>query len=122
MGEMQGVQVGKPRISLETRLYQWLGQHDGFYTHPPLDHRKLYICEGQEVVSLNNDGFEVWIGRLDKWHWHTNTKEFRQICFWYLRQWVFVDWFGLRSWLWYKLLHRQCRTMTKPAETGGWDG
>lgn len=93
---------------MEEKLYEWLGQYDGFYTHPPLDHRKMYTKDGY-VISLNNDGFETWIGTPDKWYWHTKNADFRKIALWHLRIWIFVDWFGLRSWLWYKLLHRQCR-------------
>ncbi len=96
----------KPRIDLETKLYRKLGQYDGFYTNPPLDKRKLYI-DGM-VISLNNDGFETWIGYPDKWAVHFRNDKFRTICFWALKQWIFVDWFGLRSWIWYKLLSRQC--------------
>lgn len=89
----------------EDRIYNWLGQYDGFYTRPPLDHRKIYVND--RVISLNNDGSETWIGSPDQWYVFFKNSDFRKIAFWSLRQWAFVDWFGLRSWLWYKLLHRK---------------
>lgn len=101
------VATAKERIGLEKRIYRLLGQYEFPYTRPPLDQRKMYISG--MVVCLNNDGFEVWIGTPDCWETHMKNAEFRKICFWYLRQWAFTDWFGLRSFLWYKLLHRQVK-------------
>lgn len=104
------------RLSFEDWLYRKLGQYDGFYTHPPLDHRKMYIHKGdyRMVVCLNNDGGETWIGTENEWHTHMKNEEFRKVCFWFLWTWAWIDWFGLRSWVWYKLLHRRVnRAMPK---------
>lgn len=98
--------VGKPSFNLEDWLYEKLGTDWCGNTSPPLNHRKMYTKDGY-VVSLNNDGFETWIGRPDAWIWHTRNAEFRRIAWWAIRQHIFVDWCGLRSWLWYKLLHRR---------------
>lgn len=105
-GEQQAVATGKPKVDLETKIYRMLGQYDGFYTHPPLNGRGMVI-DGK-IVRLNNDGFEVWIGTADEWHTFMPNERFRSVCFWFLRTWIFIDWFGLRSFLWYKFLTRQC--------------
>lgn len=109
MGDKQPA-TGKKYIDLEQRIYRLLGQYDGFYTHPPLDHRKKYF--GTDLVCFNNDGHEVWLGTSDTWHVFYSHSVFRQICFWYLAQWIFIDWFGLRTFFWFKLLNRQCRKIT----------
>lgn len=93
--------------SVQEFFYRKLGQRDSIYVRPPLDHRKLYIA-GQ-VVSLNNDGFETWIGYPDKWLTHFKNDDFRKITLWFMYMWICVDWFGLRSWIWYKLLAVKCR-------------
>lgn len=67
---------GKYRPDLETRLYQFIGQFDGFYTHPPLHHRKLYV--GDDLMMFLNDGFDIYIGTADKWTYSYRHKEFRQ--------------------------------------------
>lgn len=97
---------------LEDWLYEALGGEWCGNISPPLDKRKIYTSDGY-VVSLNNDGFETWIGTPDKWCWHTKNAEFRKIALWHLRIWIFVDWFGLRSWIWYKLLRRQCEEIKR---------
>lgn len=91
---------------IELFLFRALGQHDGFYTRPSLDNRKFYF-HTNNLVLFNNDGHEVWMGTSDNWSWHTTHPNFRRIVFWYLYQWCVVDWFGLRSWLWFKLLGRR---------------
>ena len=37
--------------------------------------------------------------------WMVPTSTFRTLAFWYLRRWVFGEWFGLRRWLFFKWLH-----------------
>lgn len=91
---------------MEEFIYKLLGQYDGFYVNPPLDKRKMYIDD--KVICLNNDGFEAWIGTPNEWQTYFKNEDFRKVCFWYLRTWIFIDWFGLRSFIWYKLLHRKC--------------
>jgi hypothetical protein len=102
------VSTKKQRVDIETRLYQWLGQHDGYYTHPPMDRRKFYL-PNNEIISLNNDGMEVWFGTMDKWHCFYRKELFVKISFWYIGLWIFKDWCGLRTKLWYSLLSRQVK-------------
>ena|ERR1700676_243754 len=96
-------------------LYRRLGQIDEPYVHPPKDRRKLYFGNN-EVISFNNDGLDVWIGHVDEWKFHTDHCEFRKIALWYLYQWSIVDWFGLRSYLWYKLLNIHISNNTPPKQ------
>lgn len=89
-------------------LYNILGQYDGFYTRPPLDHRKLYL-NSNELICFNNDGGEVWLGRSDEWCWRCKHRDFQKIVLWYLYQWVFVDWLGLRTKIWFYLLRQKIK-------------
>ena len=94
------------RIGIEDRLYRALGQLDEPYVRPPLCGRRADVAG--KVCYFGNDGFDFLVGTPSEWQLYLSAKEFRQICFWYLYQWAFVDWFGLRSFLWYKLLSRRC--------------
>jgi hypothetical protein len=93
---------------LETKLYQAIGQYDEPYTHPPLHARKKYYAQDQ-LIKFNNDGHEVWFGSSDAWHFHLPHSEFKKVVRWYLYQWIIVDWCGLRTKIWFFLLHRQVR-------------
>ena len=100
---------GKPRVDLETRLYRWLGQYDGvIYTDPPGD--RLYMCRTKDsVIKTGNDGSVLWIGTPDTWYWHCRFPEARKLAWFILwNWWAKSTWFGLRRWLWYRLLARQC--------------
>lgn len=93
-------------MKIEDFLYKNIGQFDGFFTHPPLDKRKFYFAK-DELIMFTEDGGEVYLGTSNNWDWHTKHKEFRKIVFWYLFQWAFVDWFGVRTHVWHWLLRRQ---------------
>lgn len=113
------------RVSIRERIYRWLGQFDGFYTKPPLDERKRYF--GEDLIKFNNDGFEVWFGTANQWHCFYRHDQFRRMVAWYLWQVTVVDWFGLRTWIWYKLLHRRVNRHRaaheeKPLGDGGKNG
>lgn len=90
-----------------------VSKYDGFYSKPPLDHNKLIYSKSSEqqyeLVCFCNDGGEVWLGRADKWHTFMKHNEFLKICLWYLYQRSVVDFFGLRTWLYYKLLSASLR-------------
>jgi hypothetical protein len=103
--EKQQAMVGKPRRSLEDRLYSFLSNHWCGNKVPPMDHRTMY--RGERVVSFLNDGWDVYVGTRDEWIYGFRQDEFRAMSFWYLRHYVFTDWFGLRTKLWYWLLHRR---------------
>jgi hypothetical protein len=89
-------------------LLKIVSQYDGFYTKPPLDHLKYQINQ-YDLVCFCNDGFEVWIGTDEKWHTFYKHKEFKKMIFWYLKTWAFKDLFGLRTWLYYKLLSKSIK-------------
>lgn len=93
---------------IERFLYRILGQEDYPYVRPPLCGRKFYFTEDQ-LIKFNNDGHDVWLGSSDSWDWHCNHREFRRIIAWYLYQWVIIDWFGLRSKIWFFLLSRKIK-------------
>jgi hypothetical protein len=83
----------------------------------PLDHRTLYIdSEGcKYVFSFLNDSFEIGIGYPEKWHGIYRRECIHKFIFWYLRNYIFGEWFGLRRYIWYKLLHRKVKKHLKYA-------
>lgn len=84
-------------------LLKLFSQYDGFYTKPPMDHLKKYYTK-DELICFCNDGGEVWFGRSDSWYHFMKHSEFRSVIWWYLKTWAFKDFFGLRTFIYYKLL------------------
>lgn len=98
------------RRSVETWLYDALGEEYCGSTTMPLDHRTLTWtskdgCE--RVFVFLNDGFEVGFGYPHEWQVILRREDFHKVARWYVRQWAFGEWFGLRRVLWYRLLHRR---------------
>jgi hypothetical protein len=93
---------------LENRLYVMLGTDWGGNPNPPMNEVKHYTETNgfRQVYRIGNDGFELWIGTLDKWYWHTNRQGAREL-WWFILRWWLGEWFGLRRWFWYRLLHRR---------------
>jgi hypothetical protein len=75
----------------------------------PLENTVLHYedqsCD--RVVMFLNDAFELGFGYPNEWHMIIRRKSFHKIMRWYLWNWVVFEWFGVRRWLWYKLLHRR---------------
>ncbi len=95
---------------LENRLYDLLGDEFCGGTTMPLDHRALkWRSEDgvDRVFVFLNDAFEVGVGYPDQWQAIIRREDWHKMMRWYLRQWAFGEWFGLRRWAWYKLLHRR---------------
>ena len=98
------------KLKLENKLYHilstdWCGNDD-----VPLTYRRLKIKhdDGLEyVISFENDSFELGFGYPDKWLMFLGRKDFHKVMRWYLKNWAWGEWFGLRRYLWYKLLHRK---------------
>ncbi len=63
-------------------------------------------------AKFGNDASEIWIAEQyiepnihsEKWVFHDKTWVFRRIAFWYLWNWAWSEWFGIRRWLYYKVL------------------
>lgn len=105
---LTGVSSGsEQKKSFEEILYNKFGQYDWPYTHPPMDKRKLFFGEFDNLIKFNNDGHEVWLGNDNEWYCHYKHSEFRKMIYWYLYQYAIVDWFGLRTKIWFFLLHRR---------------
>lgn len=92
----------------ENKLYDLLGYRLVGNTVPPLDNTTLHYHDDgiHWVASITEDAHEVGLGYYDEWKMFINRPQFHKIIRWYLWQWSVHDWFGLRRWLWYKLLHR----------------
>lgn len=104
----------------EYRLYhalseKWCG-NDGV----PLDHRRLIADDDgcERVFAFLNDSFEIGIGWRERWHAIIRRETIHRFIWWYLRQWAFGEWLGVRRWLWYKLLHRQVERSRRTLPTG----
>jgi len=104
-----GVYYKVKNFSLEKWLYHLLSEKWCGNDMVPLDHRTLYVnnhgCD--YVFSFLNDSFEIGIGYPNKWHTILRRETIHKFIWWYLRLWIFSEWFGLRRYIWYKLLHRQ---------------
>jgi hypothetical protein len=104
--------------NIEDRLYDLLGnrRHPDDMTGPPMDGRKFYWGDplkkewgsmpGTYVASQTEDGSDLWFGHVDEWHFHMSLGTARRMAAWVLWQAV-KDAFGLRTKLWYWLLHRK---------------
>lgn len=108
MSDEPQLAMGKRRVGLEERLYQWLGHYDYPYTHPP-GHELRMMIDDDQLARVGNDGFELWLGTMDHWHVFYRAPEARKLARFILwNWWAKATWFGLRPWLWYKLLARRC--------------
>lgn len=95
---------------LENRLFELLSTEWCGNDSPPLRYKKLTYGRkwgGESIVSFENDSGELGFGYPDKWKMFIDRKDFHIIVRWYLKQWSWGEWFGLRRWIWYKLLHRR---------------
>ncbi len=96
--------------SLEQRLYHWLSDEWGGNDTVPgtsLDFR-FRETTWPDIANPHNDGSELWIGTMDRWHTHMERSEAHRLALWILVTWWGKgEWFGLKRWLWYKLLFRR---------------
>lgn len=101
-------------LSWENRLYHILSTKWCGNEVPPLDHETLYVDDPhgcKYVFSFLNDSFEIGIGYPSQWNTILRRETIHKFIRWYLFKYVFIEWLGIRRWLWYKLLHRSvCRS------------
>lgn len=101
------------KIALEERLYEALGQYDGeIYTLPPGDR----LCHGDSIMvaRVGNGGSDLFIGTRDEWLFVRSAKQARRLAWFILwTWWAKSTWCGVRTWLWYKLLHRKAKRYLK---------
>ena len=95
---------------LEHRLYELLSDEYCGNETMPLGNRSLRVttpdgCE--RVVMFTNDAFDLGFGYPDEWQMIIRREYFHQVMRWYLKQWAFGEWFGLKRKIWYVLLHRK---------------
>ncbi|MBP9839983.1 MAG: hypothetical protein KBC44_03355 [Candidatus Pacebacteria bacterium] len=108
-----GVGTDKRRLpklrDAENKLYELLSTDWCGNDSPPLTYRKMtYGEDGCEyVVVFEEDSSALGFGYPDEWKLFIDRKNFHKVVRWYLKQWAWGDWFGVRRWLWYKLLHRK---------------
>lgn len=102
----KAVSVGKHRRKLDQWLMDTFGRDWCGSSGPPTDNRKVYIHDGSvtRVFVTTNDGFEVGIGYPDEWHVIMRRKAALHLACFVFKIYLF-DWFGLRSWIYYRALH-----------------
>ena len=85
----------------------------------PLDQSGTAFNDDGEstVVALQNDASEVSFGYSDRWEFHMSRKQFHKVMRWYFIQWSWGEWFGLRRWLWFWLLHRHVNARRRYGRT-----
>ncbi len=98
--------------TLEGKAFIMLGDDWGGNPGPPGQNvivRTDYADEAgvERVFSWgSNDGFDLGIGYPDEWHVFINRKEAAAL-WWAITRRALSTWFGVRRWLWYKLLNRR---------------
>ena len=99
---------------VERALSHFAGQHgrDPWHGNPPMDnfthtYRPFPGSTDPHVVAIIEDGREVWLGTPHRWHHHMTRPQFHAIIRWYIHRHVFHDWCGLRTSLYFWLLHRR---------------
>jgi hypothetical protein len=99
----------------ERRLMHLVAENSCGNDGVPLDWRTLHVddqgCE--RVFAFLNDSFEIGIGWPDRWHCIIRREAIHKFIWWYLRQWIFGEWLGLRRWIYYRLLHRSVERFAK---------
>ncbi len=107
------------RRSLEEWLYDALGTQACGNTCAPGDWMKMPggLNESTPIVSVGEDGFTLWLGGVHVWQFSMSRVAARKLALWVLfRWWIGAEWFGLRRWAWYKLLHRRCARYSWPSD------
>jgi hypothetical protein len=101
---------------LEGVLWHWLSDNWCGLDGPPLDH-KWYAVEEPgpkgrgtpHVIGLTDDAACVSLGTPQTWAYSLHRAVWNKLVLWYLIQWGVLELFGLRRWLWYKLLSRRVK-------------
>lgn len=83
----------------------------------PPESRTLYYRDGREVprgtedaevISANNDGFELWFGTPHRWRHHMRAEDVRLLTRYLIWDWyVNARWLGLRRPIYYWALRRE---------------
>jgi hypothetical protein len=90
----------------------WLGNND-----PPLTDKTIlkydvhftkdtWNNEAYSIVTYVDDGHEIGFGYHDEWKLIISRKVFAKAVRSYIKIWAWDNWFGLRSWLYFKALHK----------------
>lgn len=93
-------------------LYDLIGSEWGGNVDVPLSHHSKTVNSKMEsvdyVISFLNDSSDIGLGYPDEWHGIYDRKAFRKMICWYVWKSTVCEWFGLRRWIFYKLLIIKC--------------
>ena len=104
------------RKDLDHKIMHWAGDDWCGNDVPPAStlRWKIYYDDTDDsgeyrVYSVDNDGFDLWIGYANEWKWHMSRKEALKLAWFILWTWRGKgEWFGFKRWAYYKALHRSC--------------
>lgn len=108
---------------VESRAYSLISDHKVGGDSAPGDwlfHTiRTYPDGGGFMSNTSEDGGTLWIGNNERQLIALTRKEARALArFILLRWWVRAEWFGLRRWLWLKLLHRRVERWKRESGSG----
>lgn len=96
------------------------------YSDPPEPKPLRYVMRGRklqrvessaaeyQIITPNNDGFELWFGWNSRWNHHISEREVRALFWWLLWDWYAkARWFGLRRPVYYWALRRHLNLWRK---------
>ena len=112
------------RFSFEDWFYRLISDHTVGGDAVPLSWSSKHFIGNRSgdleyVLAFLDDSFSVGIGYPTSWNCILDRKIFHKMIIWYLWKWSFSEWFGLRRWVWYKLLHRRVKITQALAELEG---
>jgi hypothetical protein len=98
-------------IKIARWIYEHLGDDYGGNPSPPgqgkgVDFGIIEHGDPQHIARIYNDGFELWLGTMRKWHVFYSAQDARRLAWFILWDWWAVStWFGLKRKIWYWALH-----------------
>lgn len=83
--------------------------------HVPLNWASITVDDQgcKRVFAFLNDSSEIGIGWPSEWHATIRREAIHKFIRWYLWKWGWGEWFGLRRWIFYKLIHRRVERMRR---------
>lgn len=107
---MKGIRMNTKRQYV--RLLGWLSGHKHEAHEAPNHNETLWIQRAGSsdlVCALNSESpsDQVWLGLANKWLYFYSGREFRKMAAWVLWRWIWGDWCGLKTRLWFWTLRQR---------------
>ena len=70
-----------------------------------------------QIITSNNDGFELWFGTPQEWRFHMRSEDVRLLFRYLVFEWfIRARWLGLRRWLYYRALNSHVSQLKRRAQ------